>query len=1016
MGKGKKQSRFDKRKWINFNSRPSSSKYKPKKKTKKYNPNQKGFYQTHLYVRKDNINNEALIKTSLFPKNGIDVFKIDNMVDNTLTKDEELILLDQQGKKFNKIDKLRNENIKNKILLNIKEDIKGIKISRLNYKPITTEGKFMKKMLWLERLLIKNNKIKIAHMYFKLIDDKDNLELLKLSDELKSEYRLLLNRMNSIVSKMDLIKLQLNELSNHVIPLNQNGFVKLEDFQIQVVKLIREKNKSIIVKAPTSSGKTALAGYLFTKKGRFIVSVPTNALAWQLSSYITGIINEMVPIVTDTYQTHMKTDDLIQIIKKSRCVVGTPKELVDILVRPELKLKYDWMLLDEIHMLGKKEGHEMEHLIKAYPDTNILALSATIGNEKELASWISKCNNKKVEIVVYDKRFINLQRFNYNSLTNELERINPLCMIPLEDYQSGLVFEKSITPTPPDAYIIYNDLIKAYPDVEEIKHENFFEKNKRLSLDDILNFFNHHLKFMVKQIRKSDKKMIDIINSYHLAKIDKSEISITNMLFKLKENDKLPAILFHKQSSIVCNYAFNVYKELLRRENNAHPKLLSARRKHNKLYKAQQKIKDRDKINESYERKQLKLDKIDSEAGKVDILKKDLYEPHIDYILTKRQNFCQDIVSKWESICNPDRNVFFPREGDNYHWMLGLLYRGIGVYCKGLPDPYLRIVQQLANQKLIAVVISDKELVFGVSMPFRTSVILDDDSLDSMEYHQMAGRAGRRGLDKEGNVIFAGFSDKRIKELSVSVIPNVEGSYNSLNYGIYIANKILKNNRWNNISTNMLFDPDGDESFDFFQSVYENQLEGGIWDYVNQINNIHLLHLMWMYRQTDLCLMIPLILQKLESGFSSVKFDEEKNQISIAHFLLHFMSITEGNKSNHLPIHPLLNNDYSFYNLIKDDEKGFAFDIPEFIDNKIYLCIQENRCLPCNNIKEKEILRKRILDFVCKFRLIQHYYYLMGISFVETNKYKNICKLLGKLFTRVKWIYFSSSYLMKKTI
>ena len=40
----------------------------------------------------------------------------------------------------------------------------------------------------------------------------------------------------------------------------------------------------------------------------------------------------------------------------------------------------------------------------------------------------------------------------------------------------------------------------------------------------------------------------------------------------------------------------------------------------------------------------------------------------------------------------------------------------------------------------------------------------------------------------------------------------------------------------------------------------------------------------------------------------------------------------------------------------------------------------------------------------------------MGISFVETNKYKNICKLLGKLFTRVKWIYFSSSYLMKKTI
>jgi superfamily II RNA helicase len=37
----------------------------------------------------------------------------------------------------------------------------------------------------------------------------------------------------------------------------------------------------------------------------------------------------------------------------------------------------------------------------------------------------------------------------------------------------------------------------------------------------------------------------------------------------------------------------------------------------------------------------------------------------------------------------------------------------------------------------------------------------------------MAGRAGRRCLDKEGNVIFIGYSWDRIKELSKSSIPNI---------------------------------------------------------------------------------------------------------------------------------------------------------------------------------------------------------------------------------------------------
>ena len=72
-------------------------------------------------------------------------------------------------------------------------------------------------------------------------------------------------------------------------------------------------------------------------------------------------------------------------------------------------------------MLDKPVGAWMEALIKAYPETPLLALSATIGNEQELASWLRNCGRTNVEVITYEKRFINLQRFVYRN--NKLERI-----------------------------------------------------------------------------------------------------------------------------------------------------------------------------------------------------------------------------------------------------------------------------------------------------------------------------------------------------------------------------------------------------------------------------------------------------------------------------------------------------------------------------------------------------------------------------------------------------------------
>ena len=1004
-----------------------------------FNSNKRGLWPTHQYVREDDPVAEENTKNALCPNSGIDVTKIDNMIKGSLTREEELLRKYYNKEDMNKIDTMRINHILEKIDRDIKRDIDGINISRFNHKPITKEGSFMIKMLWLDRFIKKDMKEKIAHIYLKIKDDLDDLSKMKFPEELKALYQSKLNNLNLLVSSYDMIDLQLGPLSDSVVPLNQKGFKKLEDFQVKVIQIIQEnekiknksKKKSILVKAPTSAGKTALAGYLFTKKGRFIVSVPTNALAWQLTAMISKIVGYSIPLVTDTYQSALKTADLVKLIISSNCVVGTPTELVNILALPDFKdISFDYMLFDEIHMLGKEEGAWMEALIKGYPETPILALSATIGNEEELAQWIRDCGRENVEVITYEKRFINLQRFMYRNKLKQIERINPLSMIDIDDFKTGVILDKTIIPTQQDAYIVYKTLREKYPKEVSLQHEDFFSKDKRISLDDILAFFNHHLKFMVKQVQSNDDIMLKIIESFKLDDFEEEEINVTDLLFTLKDKKMCPAIMFHENEGSVMDFAYQVHKEAINRENKKYPKLMEERRKHNKKFKQQQKKDDKDdtmkrindskKLSDKLEIKMMqKISKEEKEGERKErVAEKDIFEPHRDFIFTDHQFNSKSIVQSWEYSVNPNKDKFFPKDGDSWHWVLMLLYRGMGIYCKGLPDPYLRLVQQMANDKQLAVVISDSQLVYGVSMPFRTSVVIDYPNLDVMTYLQERGRAGRRGLDKIGNVIHVKMSSKRLRELNISYVPNVTGSTNCLHYGMKIVEKLSKSSRWNNISSNMLVQDkiDNEDIVNFFEGIQENQEDDGIWDYINDVDNKYLLFLMWQFRQTDECLMLPLVLQHMEEAFANARSTEEIDQISVAWYLLHFIEIIETNEDNILPLHPLmLGKHKEFYDSMKNEVTGYAFDISAKIDKDLYQSIQENRCIPTETISEKHILRERISKFIYKLRAIQHYYYHM--SFVESklkSRYVNLCKLLGKLFTRLKWIYHTSSMLVEK--
>ncbi|MEM7797192.1 MAG: DEAD/DEAH box helicase [Cyanobacteria bacterium P01_C01_bin.118] len=89
------------------------------------------------------------------------------------------------------------------------------------------------------------------------------------------------------------------------------------------------------------------------------------------------------------------------------------------------------------------------------------------------------------------------------------------------------------------------------------------------------------------------------------------------------------------------------------------------------------------------------------------------------------------------------------------------LYNGIAAHHAGLLPAWKGLVEELFQAGLIKVVFATETLAAGINMPARTTVISSlskrtDDGhrlLHASEFLQMAGRAGRRGMDDEGHVV-----------------------------------------------------------------------------------------------------------------------------------------------------------------------------------------------------------------------------------------------------------------------
>src|SRR5712691_11277947 len=158
----------------------------------------------------------------------------------------------------------------------------------------------------------------------------------------------------------------------------------LDDFQVEACRAI-EAGHGVIVSAPTGAGKTLVAEFaihLAQASGKRIAyTTPLKALSNQKFADFTRLYGaETVGILTGD----------VKVNPRGRVLVMTTEILRNMFYTGGLD-ELGWVVLDECHYMGDEgRGTVWEEIIVNAPlNVQLVALSATVANVKEIADWIS---------------------------------------------------------------------------------------------------------------------------------------------------------------------------------------------------------------------------------------------------------------------------------------------------------------------------------------------------------------------------------------------------------------------------------------------------------------------------------------------------------------------------------------------------------------------------------------------------------------------------------------------------
>lgn len=607
------------------------------------------------------------------------------------------------------------------------------------------------------------------------------------------EAKTLLREVQASLEDFDLVEFQMVTCPQYLPP--QSPFRtperQLEPWQLDVMKRI-DQRKSLLIVAPTSSGKTACMNYIpSTVTGRSLYIVPSNELAKQVAGMYRRSLKGGVALLTN--RERFLEDNW-------RVLVGTPYMVENYLM--EHPTTFAYAVYDEIQKLNPDqqdylhEGAAYERIMRAVK-CPLVALTATIENPLKFQGWLSRLSGQAVELVVHDKRPIVQQLCTYDGT---LEHVSALEALTVKEFASEELLAMALTPR--DLYRTYQQFKDQLPgelDPDECLCQ-------RLTLTDIESYRVKLLTALQSLARAGTLKVPPV--DTNLTPLREVPSTYYQLGKTLQQKEMLPAICFRVDDA----QAYQTYEGLVTyletEEARKYPFykedmhwLRSCQRAFQEKLKeiAGRKVPEgitdtlawledqrnharRSALNQAKAEFEARIaEHIVADSGNGSYYRRFLREvqeleslesinpfaPHPEFSFrefpmgeSRAREIRRALIDRLRA--EEGLEVDFARFSFDHIFLRGIL-RGVVLYTRTLPAPFQHVAQSLVAGPDAPFVVSDDSLASGVNFPIRTGVLSGGgQELDVVKAHQMMGRSGRRGIDREGYVVFMNLDWSRI--------------------------------------------------------------------------------------------------------------------------------------------------------------------------------------------------------------------------------------------------------------
>ncbi|KAL8779643.1 MAG: hypothetical protein Q9213_006834, partial [Squamulea squamosa] len=597
-----------------------------------------------------------------------------------------------------------------------------------------------------------------------------------------------------------------------------------------------DADRSIFVVAPTSAGKTFISFYAMEKVLRrnddsiLVYVAPTKALVNQIGAEIQARFKK-------TYRHGGRSVWAIhtrdyRINNPSGCqILVTVPHILQIMLLSSSNAK-SWsrkvkcIIFDEIHSIGQAEdGVVWEQLLLLAP-CPIIALSATVGNPEQFNSWLTSTQRSSgfdVTMITHQHRYSDLRKFVYeppcqfsfNGLpepsfgTLGLDGLDGLAFVhpvaSLVNKSRGMPQDLSLEAR--DCLMLWTCMCrhqtKAFPVNQALDPARLPQVIRKAHIIEWEKQLKALLKaWMLQEESPFDRVIEDLGKPIHDAKPPKhyvsrpEENSVTTeaitiqaddlyhttlpLLSRLQERDALPAILFNYDRGKCERICQTIMKQLKDAEDNMKK---SSPAWKSKIRGYEQYLTNKSKQNPkkmAVPKKKAKAndDEGTSKADKMQDAASEEANPYANFDPDAPvEGFHFANIAKAEAAELAAIHKELTRRGLQ-PWLMESLTRGIGVHHAGMNRKYRQAVEMLFRKGFLRVVIATGTLALGINMPCATVVFSGDSVfLTALNFRQAAGRAGRRGFDLLGNVVFQNITTAKVCRLLSSRLPDMTGHF-----------------------------------------------------------------------------------------------------------------------------------------------------------------------------------------------------------------------------------------------